>query len=126
MTTSLSTSIGQKQETWLSSLLGSQTFWVFIAMSLGVLGVLATAIDNACTALEAGAVGWTFRPLDADAMRAAFDATMKDPAFLKEAERMGFDVDPFTGAEMAQLITEMNNSPKEIVNAVADFIQMPK
>lgn len=65
-------------------------------------------------------------PQRADAMRAAFDATMKDPAFLKEAERMGFDVDPFTGAEMAQLITEMNNSPKEIVNAVADFIQMPK
>ncbi len=65
-------------------------------------------------------------PQRADAMRAAFNATMKDPAFLREAERMGFDVDPFTGAEMAQLITEMNNSPKEIVNAVADFIQMPK
>lgn len=30
--TSLSASIGQKQETWLSSLLGSQTFWVFLAV----------------------------------------------------------------------------------------------
>jgi tripartite-type tricarboxylate transporter receptor subunit TctC len=65
-------------------------------------------------------------PQRADAMRVAFDATMKDPAFLKEAERMGFDVDPFTGAEMAQLITDLNNSPKEIVNTVAEFIQMPK
>lgn len=66
-------------------------------------------------------------PLDrANAMRAAFDATMKDAGFLKEAERLGLDVDPFTGAEMAQLITEMNNSPKAIVDAVASFIQMPK
>jgi ribose transport system permease protein len=32
MTTSLGTSIGQKQETWVSNLLGSQTFWVFIAV----------------------------------------------------------------------------------------------
>ena len=30
--TSLSTSIEQKQETWVSSLLGSQTFWVFLAV----------------------------------------------------------------------------------------------
>ena len=32
MTTSLSASIEQKQQTWLSGLLGSQTFWVFIAV----------------------------------------------------------------------------------------------
>ena len=32
MTSSLSTSIDQKQETWISTLLGSQTFWVFIAV----------------------------------------------------------------------------------------------
>ena len=30
--TSLSASIDQKQETWVSSLLGSQTFWVFLAV----------------------------------------------------------------------------------------------
>ncbi len=62
----------------------------------------------------------------AQAIRTAFDATMKDEAFLKEAERLGLDVDPFSGAEMEQLITELNNSPKAIVDAVADFIQMPK
>jgi ribose transport system permease protein len=32
MTTSLSASIEQKQQTWLTSLLASQTFWVFIAV----------------------------------------------------------------------------------------------
>lgn len=62
----------------------------------------------------------------AQAMRVAFDATMKDEAFLKEAARLGLDVDPFTGAEMEQLITELNNSPKAIVDKVAEFIQMPK
>ena len=60
------------------------------------------------------------------AVRAAFDATMKDPAFLKEAERLGLDIDPFSGDDMAQLITEMDNSPKAVVDAVAGFIQMPK
>jgi tripartite-type tricarboxylate transporter receptor subunit TctC len=65
-------------------------------------------------------------PERANAVRAAFDATMKDPAFLKDAERLGLDVDPFTGPEMAQMIVEMNNSPKAVVDAVASFIQMPK
>ena len=32
MTSSLSSTIDQKQETWVSGLLGSQTFWVFIAV----------------------------------------------------------------------------------------------
>jgi tripartite-type tricarboxylate transporter receptor subunit TctC len=60
------------------------------------------------------------------AIRAAFEQTMKDEGFLKEAARLGLDVDPFSGADMENLITEMNNSPKAIVDAVAEFIQMPK
>ncbi len=59
-------------------------------------------------------------------MRAAFDATMKDPAFLKEAEKLGLDIDPFTGAEMEALIKEMDDAPKQIVDRVAEFIEMPK
>ena len=60
------------------------------------------------------------------AMRAAFDATMKDPAFIKDAERLGLDIDPFTGAEMEALIKEMDAAPKAIVDRVAEFIEMPK
>jgi ribose transport system permease protein len=48
MTTSLSTSIGQKQETWLSSLLGSQTFWVFIAVIVASIA-LSFATDAFAT-----------------------------------------------------------------------------
>jgi ribose transport system permease protein len=48
MTTSLSTSIGQKQETRVSSLLGSQTFWVFIAVIVACLA-LSFATDSFAT-----------------------------------------------------------------------------
>ena len=60
------------------------------------------------------------------AIRAAFDATMKDPAFLKDAERLGLDIDPFSGAQMEQLIKELNDAPRHIVDMVAEFIEMPK
>ena len=62
----------------------------------------------------------------AKAIRSAFEQTMKDEAFLKDAARLGLDIDPFSGAEMEQLIAEMNTSPKSIIDAVAGFIQMPK
>jgi ribose transport system permease protein len=48
MTTSLSTSIGQKQETFISSLLGSQTFWVFIAVVAASIA-LSFATDSFAT-----------------------------------------------------------------------------
>jgi ribose transport system permease protein len=48
MTTSLSTSIEQKQETWVSSLLGSQTFWVFIAVIVASIA-LSFATDAFAT-----------------------------------------------------------------------------
>lgn len=45
MTTSLSASIDQKQQTFLSGLLGSQTFWVFIAVICASLA-LSIATDS--------------------------------------------------------------------------------
>lgn len=48
MSDTLSTSIGQKQETWLSSLLSSQTFWVFIAVIVASIA-LSFATDAFAT-----------------------------------------------------------------------------
>jgi tripartite-type tricarboxylate transporter receptor subunit TctC len=59
------------------------------------------------------------------ALRRAFDETMKDPAFLAEAWRLGLDIDPFSGEQMAQLIDELDRAPKEIVDRVSAII-MPK
>ncbi len=48
MTTSLTQSIEQRQETWLSRLLSSQTFWVFIAVVVAAIG-LSFATDAFAT-----------------------------------------------------------------------------
>ncbi len=49
------------------------------------------------------------------ALRRAFDATMQDPAFLKEAETMGFEVSPQTGEQIAVLVAAALATPEEIV-----------
>ncbi|MGV8987971.1 MAG: ABC transporter permease [Cypionkella sp.] len=48
MTTSLNNSIAQKQQTWVSGVLGSQTFWVFIAVVVAGLA-LSFATDSFAT-----------------------------------------------------------------------------
>ena len=48
MSDTLSTSIGQKQENWLSNMLGSQTFWVFIAVIVASIA-LSFATDAFAT-----------------------------------------------------------------------------
>src|SRR5207248_198961 len=43
-------------------------------------------------------------PLDrADMLRTAFVQTMKDPAFLADAAKIGIPIDPMTGEEVAKL-----------------------
>ncbi len=48
-------------------------------------------------------------------LRRAFDATMRDAAFLKEAETMGFEVSPQTGERIAALVGVALATPEEIV-----------
>jgi tripartite-type tricarboxylate transporter receptor subunit TctC len=48
-------------------------------------------------------------------LRRAFDATMKDPALLKEAESMGFEVLPRSGEEIAALVEATMATPKDIL-----------
>lgn len=57
----------------------------------------------------------------ADALRAAFDATMKDKAFLADAEKSGLDVDPLTGAQMEALVREVYKTPKVVVDRVVSL-----
>ncbi len=49
------------------------------------------------------------------ALRAAFDATMKDPDFVAEAARVKLEVSPSTGAEMDKLIGDIYATPPEII-----------
>jgi tripartite-type tricarboxylate transporter receptor subunit TctC len=48
-------------------------------------------------------------------LRRAFDATMKDAGFLKEAEVMGFEVSPQSGEAVAALVAAALATPEDIV-----------
>ena len=52
------------------------------------------------------------------ALRRAFDATMKDPAFLAEADKLKIDVDPLTGEQVAALVEQVSRTPADTVARV--------
>ena len=54
-------------------------------------------------------------------LRRAFDATMADAAFLKEAASMGFEVAPKTGEAIAALVAAAIATPKDIVKKAERF-----
>ncbi len=56
------------------------------------------------------------------ALRRAFDETMKDPAFLEEAKKTELEVHPVSGAEIDTLLTELYESPPEVVQLAKDAI----
>jgi len=54
-------------------------------------------------------------------IRRAFDETMKDPAFLAEAEKSMFDVTPVSGEEMEQILKRAYATPKTLVERAAEL-----
>jgi hypothetical protein len=54
-------------------------------------------------------------------MRRAFDETVKDPAFLADAERALMEVDPMTGEAMARTIREAFAAPKPILQRAVEL-----
>jgi len=54
-------------------------------------------------------------------IRRAFDAVMKDPAFLAEAQKSLFDVNPLTGEEMEQVLRRAYATPKALVQRAAEL-----
>ena len=57
------------------------------------------------------------------ALRRAFDATMKDPAFLAEAQRMELEVSPTTGEELQKLITAIVNVSPDVIAKLKQVIE---
>ena len=56
------------------------------------------------------------------ALIAAFDATMKDPEFLAEAEKLQADVSPVTAGEIEKLLAEVYATPKDVIALAAKAI----
>jgi tripartite-type tricarboxylate transporter receptor subunit TctC len=57
-------------------------------------------------------------PARVDALRRAFDATMKDPAYLAEAEKLKIDVEPLSGEAVAALVEQVSRTPADTVARV--------
>src|SRR5215510_1777593 len=49
------------------------------------------------------------------ALRVAFEATLKDPAFLDEAGKLKLEVNPVSGADVDKLLDELYRTPKDII-----------
>lgn len=54
-------------------------------------------------------------------LRDAFQATMKDPAFVSDATKHGLEVDPITGEEMQALVDRIYQTPKKVVDRVIEL-----
>jgi tripartite-type tricarboxylate transporter receptor subunit TctC len=56
------------------------------------------------------------------ALRAAFDATMKDAEFLAEAKKLNLDVNPLDGKTITNLLVELYGTPKAVLEKAAQAV----
>ena len=57
-------------------------------------------------------------PARVAAMRRAFDATLKDPEFLAEADKLKLEIDPMSGEELAKMLEDIAKTPADVVSRV--------
>jgi tripartite-type tricarboxylate transporter receptor subunit TctC len=57
------------------------------------------------------------------ALRRAFDAAIKDPAFLTEAATAKLDIDPLSGEEVQTLVNEVSQTPPDVVARVREALE---
>jgi len=55
-------------------------------------------------------------------LRDAFDATMRDPAFIADVKKQKFDLDPENGATLAGLINKIYATPRPIIDKVTGLV----
>ncbi len=57
-----------------------------------------------------------------EALRRAYDATMKDPKFLEEADKRGVDVNPVSGEEVQKIVTEIVETEPEVRRRAGNIV----
>jgi tripartite-type tricarboxylate transporter receptor subunit TctC len=55
-------------------------------------------------------------------LRAAFDKTMRDPEFLAEAQKRGFEIDPATGQELEAIVGRTIATPADALVRLKDIL----
>jgi tripartite-type tricarboxylate transporter receptor subunit TctC len=58
-----------------------------------------------------------------DALRKAFDATMKDTSFLEEATKRGIEIDPVSGERINELIERVYSTPADLAQRIRDLVK---
>jgi tripartite-type tricarboxylate transporter receptor subunit TctC len=56
-------------------------------------------------------------------LRAAFDATMKDPQFRADAEKTRIDINPLSGAKVQEVVDRIYATPKAIVARAKEILK---
>ena len=56
-------------------------------------------------------------------LRSGFDAMMKDAEFVKEADKLGIEIEPTSGAQLQTAVNEMFALPPEIVNRAKELLK---
>ena len=56
-------------------------------------------------------------------LRQAFDATMKDPAFLADAEKMQIEIDPVSGETMQNVVARIASFDRSVVDRALELTQ---
>jgi tripartite-type tricarboxylate transporter receptor subunit TctC len=56
-------------------------------------------------------------------VRRAFDATMKDPLFLADAEKLRLEIDPLTGEEMEKMLKQVYTIPKPLIEKAQELLK---
>lgn len=51
-------------------------------------------------------------------LRKAFDATVKDAAFLAEADKLGAEIDPMDGRQVEDAVAEILSTPKDVITRI--------
>lgn len=57
------------------------------------------------------------------ALRRAFEATLKDRAFLAEAERSGMEIEPLSGGEIEKMLAAAYSAPPSVVARMVDLLK---
>jgi tripartite-type tricarboxylate transporter receptor subunit TctC len=57
------------------------------------------------------------------ALREAFSATMKDPEFLGEAKKLGFEVEPVLGEALQKVVAKVLSTPKNVADRARPILQ---
>lgn len=61
-------------------------------------------------------------PARVKTLQAAFDATMKDKAFIADAEKIGIDVSPLGGAEIEKVMAEIDAAPQDVIDRLRQLV----